>query len=108
MSNVDPAPPAPPAYSGAPGAEPAKTLSLISLIAGIVGLFLGTIFSIGAIVLGFMGRAKEPQAKGMWLTGIILGFVGLVLSVFWIILIVSILGFAISQGTITYGPEVSS
>lgn len=71
---------------------PTKTLSLISLIAGIVGLFFGTIFAIAAIVLGFMGRSREPHAKGFWLTGIILGFVGLVLGFVWIGLAVAYMG----------------
>jgi len=38
-------------------------------------------------VLGFIGRRKEPAAKGMWLTGIILGFVGIAMAllsvIFW-------------------------
>ncbi len=64
--------------------------SLISLIAGIVGVvgffvvfipFVGGIMQLiipaAAVVLGFIGKRKEPAAKGMWLTGIILGFVGI-------------------------------
>ena len=38
-----------------------------------------------AVVLGFLGRSKEPQAKGMWLTGIITGFVAVGLAIIvWI------------------------
>ncbi len=72
------------------GAAPSKTLSIISLVAGIVGLFFGTLPSIAAIVLGFLGRSREPHARGFWLTGIILGFVGLVLGFIWIAIIVSL------------------
>ncbi|WP_400996131.1 hypothetical protein [Agromyces sp. GXQ0307] len=65
-------------------------LSLISLIAGVIGVigspvvfipFVGGVLQLfvpaAAIVLGFLGRSKEPSAKGMWLTGLILGFVGI-------------------------------
>lgn len=91
-----------PVYTGAPasGAK-APVLSIISLVAGIVGVlggaiviipFFGSVLQlfipIAAIVLGFLGKAKEPDAsKGLWLTGIILGFVGLLISIigfiFW-------------------------
>jgi hypothetical protein len=81
-------------------------LSIISLIAGIVGLIgagivaipiVGSILQLfipgAAVVLGFLGRKKEPAAKGMWLTGIILGFVGigiaLIALVIWIIVLIA-------------------
>ena len=38
-------------------------------------------------MLGFLGRRKEPQARGFWLTGIILGFVSIAIAIiYWIIL----------------------
>jgi hypothetical protein len=75
-------------------------LSLISLIAGIVGVvgafvvvwipFVGGIMQLlipaAAVVLGFLGMKKEPTAKGMWLTGMILGFVGIAIGLLSIIL----------------------
>ena len=73
--------------------------SLISLIAGIVGLvgffvvfipivggIMQLIIPAGAVVLGFIGKSKEPAARGMWLTGIILGFVGIAIALLSIIL----------------------
>ena len=74
--------PQPPSYGQSPGTEPrmSKTLSLISMITGIVGVvFFGflAISSIAAIVLGFLGRKREPEARAFWLTGLITGFVGL-------------------------------
>ncbi|MFC5789588.1 hypothetical protein ACFPPE_06945, partial [Agromyces tardus] len=102
--------PAQPAYGapayGAPAAKPSPVLSIISLIAGIIGLigagvvaipFVGSILQIfipgAAVVLGFLGRKKEPAAKAMWLTGIILGFVGIGIAliglVFWAIVFAS-------------------
>jgi len=101
-------PAAPEPQYGAPqyattSTAPSKTLSLISLIAGIVGLVFGTIFSIAAIVLGFLGRSREPHAKGFWLTGIILGFVGLVLGFIWIAILVASLGaVGAASGGLTY------
>ena len=95
------------AYASAP-AKPTPVYSLISLIAGIVGLLggfaviwipiVGGILQLfipaGAVVLGFIGRKREPQAKAMWLTGLILGFIGLALGllsiVFWAVLFASV------------------
>jgi hypothetical protein len=87
--------------------------SLISLIAGIIGIIgspilfvpfvggvLGLFVPAAAVILGFIGRKKEPAAKGMWLTGIVLGFIGLVLAllsfVLWGVL------FAASDGYVDY------
>lgn len=82
-------------YGAAPGSSGPKTLSLISMITGIVGVaFFGflAIASIAAIILGFLGRKREPEARAFWLTGLITGFVGLgifivggiLLLVFWL------------------------
>jgi len=82
---------APPYPAGAPKKTP--VLSIIALIAGIVGV-LGSaaigpiIFGIGAVVLGFLGRSREPASKGLWLTGIILGFVAIVLAIIFIVVYV--------------------
>lgn len=84
-------PPAAP-YGGGPVAGQKKTLSIISLVAGIVGIvltifYVGILFDIAAVVLGFLGRGREPYAKGFWLTGLILGFVGILFSIIYYILI---------------------
>lgn len=84
---------APNPYAAAPGAK-TPILSIFSLIAGILGVLggaivfipiIGSIFQLflpaAAVVLGFLGKKKEPQAsKGLWLTGIILGFIGLAIA----------------------------
>jgi uncharacterized membrane protein len=47
-----------------------------------------------ALILGFVARKKEPQAKGGWLTGIILAFAGLVIGiVIWVVILSLGLGF---------------
>lgn len=86
-----------PAYATAP-ASATPILSILSLIGGIVGIlaswfYFGLLFSIAAIVLGFIGKKKEPAAKGFWLTGIILGFVGIAIGL--ISIIVTIIAFAV-------------
>ena len=93
--------PEPTPYSAAPaGGAPKKApvLSIIALIAGILGLLgswigllslfglIGVILPIAAIILGFLGKSKEPQAsKGLWLTGIITGFIGLAITLLLVI-----------------------
>jgi hypothetical protein len=89
-----------PAAAAAPGyaaAEPVKqTLSLVSFIIGIVSFVLawfagfGLITGIVAVVLGFMGKKREPQApKWMWIIGIVGGFVAIALGI--IVFIVSVI-----------------
>jgi hypothetical protein len=100
---------APPAYDAASGAyaaapaKPTPLLSILSLVAGgvaflgsaivfipFVGWVLGLPIPIAAIILGVLGRKREPFAsKGLWLTGIILGIVSLVA------VIISIIGFVL-------------
>lgn len=95
-----PAPPpaaSPPAYATAPAAGPKQGLSLTSFILGLAGLVFswapgfGFLVALAAVILGFLGKSKEPQApRWMWLVGIITGFVGiffaLVILIFWIAL----------------------
>lgn len=92
-----------PAYSGAPAAPP-KTLSLIGMIAGIVGVVAVGYFlpaSIAALVLGYMGRKREGlAARGFWLTAIILGWVGVGITVIGGIALIAIFALA---GAGSYG-----
>jgi len=77
--------------SPTPGVQPTtrtSTMALVSLIAGIVGLtLLPIIGSIAAVVTGYMAR-KEINASagavtgnGMALAGLIMGWIGVVLSI---------------------------
>ncbi|TFB96911.1 DUF4190 domain-containing protein [Cryobacterium sp. HLT2-28] len=96
----------PPPASGAPYApypgRPATKqpiLSILALVAGIIGILgspvvfipiAGGIFGLfipaAAVVLGFLGRTKEPRAKGFWLTGIITGAIGVALALLSIVI----------------------
>jgi len=98
MSDQIPTPPpaaGPYPAAGAPAAGPKQGLSLTSFILGLAGLVfswvpvLGFLASLAAIVLGFIGKSKEPAApKWMWLVGIITGFVAIVLSILFVVLII--------------------
>lgn len=114
MSDVPPPPaaPEPTPYAAAPAAKPTPILSIISLIAGIVSFIGGWIVIIpivgsilhlflpaAAVVLGFLGKKKEPAAKGMWLTGIILGFIGLAVA---LISLIVWIGLVATTGVTTY------
>jgi hypothetical protein len=97
-----------PGYAQPYGQPAAKSpiLSILSLVGGILGIVLniawgiGFLFGIAAVVLGFIGRNKEPQAKGFWLTGIILGFVSIAIAIiYWIFLAIIFASIASYQGT---------
>jgi hypothetical protein len=72
-----------PAYQaqpyGYPGyaAAPPSGLSITSLILGIAGLVFGILLSIAAVITGHIAKKSQPHAKGMWLTGLITGYVGI-------------------------------
>lgn len=81
-------------YTGGAPAQKAPILSILSLVAGIIGVigffvvfipFVGSILQLfvplAAVILGFVAKRREPwAARGLWLTGIILGFVGLAIA----------------------------
>jgi len=81
--------PATPATPYATPGAPAKTpvLSIIALITGILGLLgaitggWGLLFSIAGVILGHLGQKRETAAKGLWLTGLITGYVGIAINV---------------------------
>ena len=93
--------PTPPAYGAAPAYAtpgPPQGLSLASLITGIGGVVLsffsvGLLPSLAAVITGHMASKRQPYAKGLWLTGIITGYVGILFSLiaiaFWVVLIIA-------------------
>jgi len=92
MSDYQPTPPPSAPYAPAPTTGKSPVLSILALIFGILGVVLslflfgsGVLPGAAGVVLGFLGRRKEPQAKGLWLTGIITGFVAVGLAIIvWI------------------------
>lgn len=94
-----------PAYAYAPPAPaPPRTLSLTGMILGIAGLVItifawgfGFLLSAPAVVLGFLGRRREPGARGFSLTAIITGFAGIVISLIYLAITVVIFVVAIQS-----------
>lgn len=85
-----------PAYQGQNGAPGQRnTLALVSMILGIAG-FVTAITSIGAIVTGHMAlsqiKKRGEEGRGMALTGLILGYVVVALTIIGIILIIAVFG----------------
>jgi hypothetical protein len=104
-----PPPPAPPAYASAayaPGyyvaPQPPKGLAIASLITGIAGVFFSLFYGIGflpslaGVITGHLARKRQPYARGMWLAGMICGYVGLGISLIWIIVLIVIVVVTIS------------
>ena len=92
-------------YAGTPAAgvapeAPSPSLSIISMILGILGFVIGFVgggllFSIGAVVLGHLGQRREPAGRGFWITGLVTGYVGVVVNLAVIAVWVAVLvGFA--------------
>lgn len=77
-----------PAYYGVPP-EP-KGLSIASLCCGIatfVGLGFFLLPQLAAVILGHMALRREPSGKGMAIAGLVMGYVGIALTVLVIVLI---------------------
>jgi hypothetical protein len=78
---------APQPYASGPYVpQPPKGLAIASMILGIAGLvFCGTIWlvSVAAVVTGHLAQKRQPYARGMWLTGLITGYIGAVIGLFW-------------------------
>jgi len=97
--------PAAPSPYTSPGAR-SQVLSILSLVAGIIafagsaivfipfiGSILGLPIPIAAIVLGLLGRKREPQAnRALWLFGIILGGISLLFAILAIIFWITAIG----------------
>ncbi|MFA7265918.1 MAG: DUF4190 domain-containing protein [Candidatus Nanopelagicales bacterium] len=89
-----PAPPPPPPIGGVPagGQQANNGLAIASLVVGLVSFLccsFGFIPGVIAIVLGVIARGQikttGQRGDGMALAGIILGAIGVVWAVFWLI-----------------------
>ena len=77
-----------PSYSPAPTASSKKTMAILSLVFGAVSIvfslflpILWILLAIAGVILGFMSRKREPQARTLSLVGIILSFVGIAANI---------------------------
>lgn len=78
-----------------------KGLSIASMVCGIavyVGFGFFILPQIAAVVLGHMGLAREPAGRGMALAGLIMGYVGIALTIAFIVFFVVVLGVASNRG----------
>jgi hypothetical protein len=90
-------PPPPPPYAGyTTTTAPKNGLGIAALVSAIIGLFTvfgGLVLGIVAVILGFIGwgRARRGEATngGVAIAGIVLGFLGVIVSIVAIVLIVS-------------------
>ncbi|MET0844320.1 MAG: DUF4190 domain-containing protein [Mycetocola sp.] len=80
-----PAPVKPP-RSAKPSAKFSNTGLALGVIGVIGGIFFGwtLLLSIAAIVLGSLARPREPHARGVALSAIVTGAVGVLLSLGWL------------------------
>jgi len=108
---TDPLAPTPTPYS-APSANvvPANTpadadkfpvLGVIAMISGILGIVVGIfgwglLLSIGGIVLGHISFSRERAAKSFWLTGLITGYVGVLINIIVLVGVFVLFGLALS------------
>lgn len=85
----------PTSYAPAPAAPP-QGLAIASFICGIGGLLLvwigfGLPASIAAVITGHLAQRRQPQARGFWITGLITGYLGILVGVVVGIFIIGIL-----------------
>jgi hypothetical protein len=101
----------PPAYQGAYYAapQPPKGLAIASLITGIAGAFFSLFYgfglfpSIAAVITGHIARKRQPYARGLWLAGLITGYVGIAICLLWIALAIFVFAYFASHHGIDSG-----
>ncbi|MGY2744304.1 DUF4190 domain-containing protein [Pseudarthrobacter sp. O4] len=88
-----------PGYYGMPP-EP-KGLSVASLCCGIA-VFVGFGFfilpQIAAVILGHLALTREPSGRGMAVAGLVLGYVGIALTILVIVILAAVFGSARYSG----------
>ena len=102
LSAAPPLAAAPGAYSSHLGAAPQKTdgLAITSLVLGILSMICcGIVTGIPAVICGHIaiGRMKKDpnlQGKGLAMAGLIIGYLGIVVSVFYLIYVFAFGGMA--------------
>jgi hypothetical protein len=81
-----------PGYGAAAAPVPGKTLGIVGLIVGIAGFFIVPLLgSIAGLIISIIGRNQSKAAgvpNGPAKAGVIVGIIGIVLSVIWIAIVV--------------------
>lgn len=74
-----------------------KGLSIAALVCGIAAIFTGGFMLIPqvlAVIFGHLALRREPSGKALALTGLIIGYVMVLLTVLVVVLFVALIGFA--------------
>ena len=88
-------------YGTGPTRSPSNGFGITALVLGILALLLGVVlvgalFGVAAIVFGFLCRARARRGEatngGMAVAGIILGIVGILVSIFVVVSISNLFG----------------
>ena len=89
---------------GQPTGAKTNTLAIVSLVASLIGLVSGIGFLVG-IICGHisLGQIKKTgeQGRGLAIAGLIIGYVGIVLSIIITIVVFASLAALYQSGTIT-------
>jgi hypothetical protein len=109
----------PPAYSAAPptytpadstpyavggGSLEPKGLSIASMVTGIASVvfaffFFGFLPGVAAVVLGHIAQRRQPAGRPFWLTGLITGYVGILIGLVQGAFLVFLIVAGINAGT---------
>jgi len=83
------------------GSDKFPVLGVIAMISGILGIVIGIfgwglLLSIAGIVLGHIAFSRERAAKGFWLTGLITGYIGVLINIIVLVGVFVLFGIGLS------------
>ena len=88
-----------PAYYGAPAAP--KSLSIASMccgIAALVGFGFFLLPQLAAVILGHLALRREPAGRGMAIAGLVMGYVGIAVTILVLVIFGLVIGTARTSG----------
>jgi hypothetical protein len=88
-----------PAYYGAPAAP--KSLSIASMccgIAALVGFGFFLLPQLAAVILGHLALRREPAGRGMAIAGLVMGYVGIAVTILVLVIFGLVIGTARNSG----------
>ena len=88
-----------PAYYGVPSAP--KTLSIASMccgIAALVGFGFFLLPQLAAVILGHLALRREPAGRGMAIAGLVMGYVGIAITVLVLVIFGLVIGSVRNSG----------
>lgn len=92
-----------PSY-GQPTGTKTNTLAIISLVASLIGLFTGIGFLVG-IICGHISLSQikktAEQGRGLAVAGLIIGYIGILLSIILTIVFIALFATLATSGVIT-------